>query len=193
MTDSSSSIIISVASDGTNQGQRNLASLNPQSVGIDERSLADFFDFTLAYSQGLNYYGPDNQANGDWSGLLNPDGLDENDWEAQRDRLIQFLTDPENAPAVDLHGRAHLLLFAAYLNLLQMSQQQINQLTQRHLDFYYQDYLQLTNLAGVPDSVNVLASLPRPRVRRLLAIQFQAREERQHQDTYHISLAPRRS
>ena len=160
MTDSSSSIIISVASDGTNQGQRNLASLNPQSVGIDERSLADFFDFTLAYSQGLNYYGPDNQANGDWSGLLNPDGLDENDWEAQRDRLIQFLTDPENAPAVDLHGRAHLLLFAAYLNLLQMSQQQINQLTQRHLDFYYQDYLQLTNLAGIPDSVNVLASLP---------------------------------
>ncbi len=145
---------------GTNQGQRNLASLNPQSVGIDERSLADFFDFTLAYSQGLNYYGPDNQANGDWSGLLNPDGLAESDWETQRDQLIQFLNDPENAPAIDLHGRAHLLLFAAFLNLLQMSQQQINQLTQRHLDFYYQDYLRLGNLAGVPDSVNVLASLP---------------------------------
>ncbi len=145
---------------GTNQGQRNLASLNPQSVGIDERSLADFFDFTLAYSQGLNYYGFDNQASGDWSGLLNPDGLDESDWEAQRDQLIQFLIDPENAPAIDLHGRAHLLLFAAFLNLLQMSQQQINQLTQRHLDFYYQDYLRLGNLAGVPDSVNVLASLP---------------------------------
>ncbi len=147
---------ICLSSNGSNQEGRKNANLDPQSVNIDERSLADLLDFTYAYSKELKYYDQDNQATGDWSGFLNPDGAD---WQTTRDALLQYLDNSENRSENDSFQRPHLLLFMAYLKLLQMGQQQLNQLTQRHLDFYYRDYLRLTKLKAVPDSVNVLVSL----------------------------------
>ena len=60
---------------------------------------------------------------------------------------------PEQATA---YTRPHFALFLTFLQLLQHTRGQLNTLTRRHLDFYYQQVLGMTKIASVPDHVNVL-------------------------------------
>ncbi len=143
--------------DGTRQSQRILPSLDPETVSLDGRSLEDCLAFAYAYSRELNYFNMDNQPTSDWVGLLNPNGLDIKDLTAQWRGIHKFLAEPEifdhNCP----YRRPHFLLFVIFLHLLGLTRLRINQLTRKHLDFYYQTYLSLTKQAGRPDRVNILA------------------------------------
>lgn len=71
--------------------------------------------------------------------------------EAER-QLLQTLTDWDTHPA-------HYTLFLAFLKLFRLGQQHLNTLTQRHLDFYYNDVLRLQPKAASPDSAHVIITL----------------------------------
>jgi len=139
-----------IGRDGTSQTARMLPALDPDYVSVDERSLKDLLRFAREYGKELKYFNEKNQAMGDWRGFIDDD-LD-------LDELLSFIQDPATLPSEkrDQFSRPHLTLFLSFLKLLQEAQKQLNTLTQRHLDFYYQEVLRMQKKPGVPDQVNML-------------------------------------
>ncbi|THU40590.1 hypothetical protein FAM09_00295 [Niastella caeni] len=54
---------------------------------------------------------------------------------------------------------AHYALFLAFLKLFRFAQADINTITQRHLDFYYKEVLQLLPKAAMPNKAHILVEL----------------------------------
>ncbi len=143
--------------DGVSQAERLSAALQPDYVAVDERSLKDLLAFAQAYAKELRYFPHQNntelKAQGDWRDFLGED-LD-------LDQVLAFIETPENFPPQQYpqYYRPHFLLFLTYLQLLRLVQADLNKLTRRHLDFYYQAVLHLTKKAAIPDQVHVLVQL----------------------------------
>jgi len=156
--------------DGTSQRERRQAALDPSYVSVDERTIKDLLAFAHRYSTELRYYGADNQPSGDWSEFVVPaarrphradPGQDAKDVEAFLDELVAFIAKPEqfvNQEKVS-EARPHLVLFLTFLNLLQEARTRLNDLTRRHLEFYYREALALTAKGAIPDHVHVLVDL----------------------------------
>lgn len=139
--------------DGTSQIGRLRPALDPASVAVDERSLKDLLAFARQYASELIYFAVENetvQAMGDWSGFLGTD--------SDLDEIVAFMTNPSacSPDIVRRYSRPHVVLFLTFLHLLRQAQDQLNTLTRRHLDFYFQQALAMTKRAGQPDHVNVL-------------------------------------
>jgi hypothetical protein len=123
--------------DGTSQAQRLLNALLPSYVSVDERSMQDLMDFAAKFGKEIQYYDYTNAANGDWQSFF-------------KDQLILDATQ-ETEP--------HYALFLAFLELFRFAQDDLNTITQRHLDFYYKDVLQLKEKDAIPDQVFVIFEL----------------------------------
>ncbi|WP_372771999.1 hypothetical protein [Mangrovibacterium sp.] len=127
--------------DGTSQAQRQLKTLLPGYVAVDERSMDDLIAFAGEFAKEIYYFKPDN--------TIDPDPLKSN-W---YDFFNQHI-DPDsqlNSP--------HFALFIAFLKLFKYAQDDINQWTKKHLDFYYRDVLHLTAKPAVPDQVYLIFEL----------------------------------
>jgi hypothetical protein len=78
----------------------------------------------------------------------------------------KLVNDAEKALLHSLESRsthpAHYALFLAFLRLFRFAQRHMNTITQRHLDFYYKEILQLRQRAPLPNSVHILAGLAKP-------------------------------
>lgn len=147
--------------DGTSQAQRPLPALQTDYVGIDEHNLQDQLAFAHAFAKELNYFNADNVKEGDWRKLFNPEDLKGTDFAAWLQQIEDFVKQPENfadARFYNLH-RPHFVLFLTFLQLLGNTQAQLNQLTARHLDFYYQQVLNFKKMPPQSDRVNVLVGL----------------------------------
>lgn len=142
--------------DGTSQTDRLRPALDPASISVDERSLKDLLVFARQYANELVYFAVEDetvQAMGDWSGFLGAD--------QDLDEVVAFMTDPSacSPDVVRRYSRPHVVLFLTFLHLLRQAQDQLNTLTRRHLDYYFQQALAMTKRAGQPDHVNVLVDL----------------------------------
>ena len=141
--------------DGASQADRRPAALNPAHFQLDERSIEDLLAFAQEFSRRLTYYNAENEAQGDWSAFLEGDPAE----------MAAFLEDPtafDHFPEKkERYSRPHLVLFLTFLKLLQGVKTEINQLTRRQMDFYYQDALGFVKKTAVPDRVHVLAQLRR--------------------------------
>lgn len=122
--------------DGTSQLRRLLKALLPSYVSVDERSMDDLIAFARRYAEEIFYYDPNNLKNGNWVDFFNQ-AIDENGSQ----------TEP------------HYALFAAFLDLFRVAQDDLNTITARHLDFYYREVLQLKEKPAVPDQVFVVFEL----------------------------------
>lgn len=56
----------------------------------------------------------------------------------------------------------HYALFLAFLKLFKLAQHDLNTVTQRHLDLYYKEILQLKQKPAAPNSAHVIAELAKP-------------------------------
>lgn len=56
-------------------------------------------------------------------------------------------------------NKPHIALFITFLKLFQYTQDSINTLTERHLNYYYRQVLQQKEKAGIPDKVNISFTL----------------------------------
>ncbi len=146
---------------GLRQQDREHAALDPDFVSIEERSEDDLIAFADQYASYLQFYGAGNVPVGDWSRLFEA-GVE--DIVAYVKNPAQFAVDPDADPAVQqaqrkklaLLTKPHLALFLSFLRIVQSPKAQFDQLTQRHLDFYYQNVLQLKKDPGEPDQVHVV-------------------------------------
>lgn len=125
--------------DGTSQPQRLLKALLPSYVSVDERSMQDLMTFASNFGKEIKYY----NFNNTW--------LNNDDWQS-------FFKDQ----IIDESGQAtqpHYALFIAFLEIFRFAQDDINTITQRHLDFYYRDVLRLKEKDAVPDQVFIIFQL----------------------------------
>lgn len=150
--------------DGASQAGRMLPALDPGYVSVDERTARDLLEFAQKYAQELRYVNPDGtraETEDHWGGFIGAD-LD-------LDEVVAFMREPGrfSPEQASSYTRPHFALFLTFLQLLSHTQGQLNTLTRRHLDFYYQEVLGVTKMAGVPDHVNVLVDLA-PRTEQYL-------------------------
>jgi len=123
--------------DGTSQQQRLLKALLPSYVSVDERSMQDLVAFAATYGTQINYFDVNNTITGNWQSFF-------------KDQVI------------DTEGQAtqpHYALFIAFLEIFRIAQDDLNTITQRHLDFYYRDVLRLEEKDAVPDQVFIIFKL----------------------------------
>lgn len=142
--------------DGTSQQQRQLPALNPQYVAVEERSMEDILDIIRNYAEKLPYYDSENKNVGSWEKLF-PD-IAESD-------IVAFIQDPQSLQTAPTKYTAlsqpHRVLLFTFLQLLEYTKKDINTITKRHLDFFYQEALQMTKRVPIPQEVHVLFTLRR--------------------------------
>jgi Baseplate J-like protein len=131
--------------DGTSQLRRLLKELLPSYVSVDERSMEDLIAFAKRYAEEIFFYDLNNQKNGNWVDFFNQ-SIDE----------ANASTEP------------HYALFAAFLELFKIAQEDLNTITGRHLDFYYREVLQLQEKPAVPDQVFIVFELAKNTTTSLL-------------------------
>ncbi len=140
-----------IGRDGTSQAARRSEALDPGYVSVDERSIEDLLDAAREHGKKLKYYDDDNRwAGGYWSAFVGDPDLAE---------VVAFLKDPEKFPEGGPYRRPHFVLFLAFLELFRHAQGKLNQLTRRHLDFYYRQVLRMLPKPAVPDRVSLLFDL----------------------------------
>lgn len=139
--------------DGTSQQQRMPKALNPDYFQMDERSLKDLLEFARKYSETLSFYNSNNKETGNWSAFM----------EGDLNEMVAYLKNPnyfDHQPAkLARYSKPHFALFLSFLALLQEAQVQMNTITQRQLDFYYQKALELQPKSGRADQVHLFTKL----------------------------------
>ena len=135
--------------DGTNQGQRLLAALNPDNIKIDERGIREILNFTYTLSKEINFFNLGNEQEGDWSPFFEP--------------VKDLLAFNEKEILAILNSKSdfdpHLALFLTFVKLFRFAQNDLNTLVQKHLDFYYKQVLSLNTKPAVPDKVHLVLEL----------------------------------
>ena len=115
--------------DGQSQDNRSLEALLPDYVKVDERSREDLMAYAEEYTGLIHYYNEENKQDGTWQDFF------------------QQNTSPD---------QPHYALFLAFTWLFRVLQKDINSLTERHLDHYYKEILQLDTKPAKADSVHLL-------------------------------------
>ncbi|RPH32892.1 MAG: hypothetical protein EHM93_07550 [Bacteroidales bacterium] len=122
--------------DGTSQQQRLLKALLPGYIAVDERSMGDLIEFVKQFAKEINFFNIDNDITGSWEKFFNKTIDSKNQ-----------VTEP------------HYALFIAFLKLFKYAQDDLNQLTKKHIDYYYKDVLQLSEKPAVADQVFLIFEL----------------------------------
>lgn len=129
---------------GTDQQQRWLEALNPEGLKLHGFDVADWMKFAWNFAEKVNYFNSANEQEGNWQ-----------DFFVEETEIKQFLNELDNG--TDLSPQ--LTLFVCFLKLLDISKEHFNHITQRHLDFYYQEILKIDKQEAIPDQVHILFEL----------------------------------
>jgi hypothetical protein len=136
-----------LGTDGANQIERHLGALNPATVRLDDRTRAEIIDFVLKLSKQFRFYDLHHQANGNFSSM----------WSLLMPGSVP-ITDEEITRIID--GRkdipAHVALLFAFLHIYGYVQNDLNALTGKRINFYYQDVLRIQRRNAIPDQVHVI-------------------------------------
>lgn len=128
--------------DGAGQRSRKLPALDPLSVLLDDRLPDDLVHYAVQLAKELNFFAPDGNMAGNWHKFLQSvEGIPEHKWHSRAD----------HSP--------HLALFLTFLKLYRHSQNHLNNLPGRHLDFFYKEVLRLQPKAFQPNHVHIIFEL----------------------------------
>lgn len=131
--------------DGLSQQRRKQTVLLKKDFVLpDERTLDDLVAFAKNYAKNINFFDLTNTATAKWTDLF--------------DYPIDTKTIKE-AIEKGTNFEPHYALYLAFIQLFQTAQNQLNGITKRHLDFYYEQVLNLKKLDGQPDDVHVVFEL----------------------------------
>ena len=155
--------------DGTSQGARRMAALDPAYAPIDERTSADLLRFVQAYTQKLRFFEVEPATgtltgNRSWRALaerVSDTSPDEASSDVSVEDMVAFLANPERfaGDRAQWMGRPHFALLLTFLQLLGHARDHLNGFTRRHLDYYYRDILEMTPQPPVADRAAVVFRL----------------------------------
>jgi len=152
--------------DGTNQLQRLLDALRPERNPVDGRRVEDLLLFIYCLADQFAFYNERNE----WNPKVEEDG----NWTAFFAALRDSSTGQVTTESIRLYlskaeqhsdNPVFLSILLAFLHLFGHLQKDANTLTQKHLDFYYEQVLGFRRLPPVPDEVHVLLELA-PHIRQ---------------------------
>ncbi|SRX54965.1 baseplate J/gp47 family protein [Aequorivita sp. CIP111184] len=131
---------------GTEQTQRSISAMLPENLNLNDFSTEDWMKFAYNFASEVNYFSVENATipSGNWESFF-----------IEKDKIKNFLSKAENSNSLS----PHLTLFVCFLKLLEISKAHFNALTKRHLDFYYNEILQIDKKAPVADSVHLIFEL----------------------------------
>lgn len=139
-----------ISKDGVNQLDRFPSPLDPANLKIDSRSKQDILRFIISLSSEIRYYDKNNLPQGDWTAFFKE--LITNG-KIPEDKAIESLfKEKKNAPP-------HLALLLAFIKIFSFLQEDVNKISTRRLNFYYEDVLQLKRRSASEDQVHVLFDL----------------------------------
>jgi len=130
---------------GQSQQERLPEALAEHYVDIDEYSREDLLRFMQQLAPHINFYASNNAETpvGDWQNFFPFD----------KDNITEWLSQlGDDTPP-------HLGLLLSFIELYQHPQKVINQLTGKHLDFYYQDILGLSPNPPASDHAHLIIGL----------------------------------
>ncbi len=129
---------------GTEQSNRYINALNPENIKLHDFSVQQWMQFAFEFAKNINYFNTEtNSVNGTWEDFFLS--------ETEIQNHLKLADNSELTP--------HLSLFLSFLKLIDLSQNRLNQLSKRHLDFYYKRVLNLSNREAIPDQVHLLFEL----------------------------------
>lgn len=128
--------------DGTNQLERQSKFLKEGFVRIDERSQQDLLDFIYKVSNELAFYNLNHQISGSWQSILS---------ELSN---LNDLAAPQNKDRTP-----HIGLLIALTKLYKYAQDELNKITEKHLNYYYKEVLRIQPGAATPDQVQLVLHL----------------------------------
>jgi hypothetical protein len=131
--------------DGVSQLQRRATVLLSKTyINIDERSLENLVAFAVDFAKELQFFNLNNEEAGNWH-LFFQQGFDTKEL--------------RNAMQQHKNFNPQFALYLTFLKLFSFAQQELNNLTQSHLDFYYEHVLGLEKLPSRPDVVHIVYEL----------------------------------
>jgi len=131
--------------EGTTQQERYLSLLDPENVKLMGFEVKDWMNFAEEFSKHVQLYDQTNYQtpSGTWEPFHNAS--------EEIKEVIETYTEGDITP--------QLALFIAFLKLLNKSKERFNQITQRHLDFYYKEVLQLKKKDEKTDHAYIIFEL----------------------------------
>lgn len=158
-------ILSVLTSNGSDQKQRYLNALQPENIRLNDFELTDWVLFAHNFSEYVNYFETSNPQtpSGDWKPFF--DFFKWNDEkptienQLKLDRVKKELADLIAENKKNFAITPHLTLFLTFLMLLENSKKRYNNLTKRHLDFYYNQILHIDKLPATPDKVYLIFEL----------------------------------
>lgn len=147
---------ILLAREGTEQQQRYIDALNPDSVKLNDFGVKQWMRFAYNFASKVNYFSTDNHEtpSDDWRAFFKAE-----------EELEEFITEIEEGKAIT----PHLALFVVFVKLIELTKKRFNKLSQRHLDFYYQKVLNIQKEPATPDKVHVIFELAKNAVAEKIA------------------------
>ena len=150
--------------EGKSQMQRFLAELDPGNLELHDFDLFDWLLFANNFAKRVQYFTKDNNTKpkGNWGNFFLGD--DDTDAVPRRESveyksMKKQVTDLMSQFEQDSSLTPHLTLFVCFLKLLDFSKKAFNNLTKRHLDFYYNEILQIEKNDAKADKVYVIFEL----------------------------------
>lgn len=155
-----SKLLLPHGRDGTSQGSRRPAALDPSYALIDERTNADVLRFVQKYTaEQLRFFEVDAGtgklgAVGAWENFALNDEIPVEDIEA-------YLADPGRFTGEKARwlGRPHFALLLTFVELLGRAREHLNGFTRRHLDYHFRELLKMTRQTPIADRATVLFTL----------------------------------
>ncbi|WP_316632459.1 baseplate J/gp47 family protein [uncultured Flavobacterium sp.] len=158
-------ILSVLTSNGSDQKQRYLNALQPENIHLNDFDQADWILFADNFSEYVNYYETSNpqKPSTDWKAFFKFFKLTGEKPSVKNKLLLNRVKkELDNLVAEKKQEYAitpHLTLFIAFLMLLENSKKRYNDLTKRHLDFYYNQILKIDKLPATPDKVYMIFEL----------------------------------
>lgn len=158
-------IVSVLTSNGSDQKQRYISALQPENIRLNDFELTDWVLFAHNFSEYVNYFETSNPVNpsGDWKAFFDFFKLNDEkpsfENQLKLDRVKKELTDLIAESKEEYAITPHLTLFITFLMLLENSKKRYNDLTKRHLDFYYSQILKIDKLPATPDKVYLIFEL----------------------------------
>jgi hypothetical protein len=149
--------------EGKSQMQRFLAELDPGNLELHDFDLFDWLLFANNFAKRVNYFDKDDNTTpqGNWGNFFLGDDTDaiprreSVEYKSMKKQVTDLMSQFEQ----DSNLTPHLTLFVCFLKLLDFSKKAFNNLTKRHLDFYYNEILQIEKNDAKSDKAYVIFEL----------------------------------
>jgi Baseplate J-like protein len=149
--------------DGKSQMQRFLTELDPENIELHDFDLFDWLLFANNFAKHVNYFDKNDAVtpNGTWEGFF----LGDDDYSIPRRESVEYKSlKKQVADLVSQFEESasltpHLTLFICFIKLMDFSKKAFNNLTKRHLDFYYKEILKIEKQEATPDKAYIIFEL----------------------------------